>query len=399
MKTARSIPVLLGGSAAALSLIAAVPAMASPAGRHNTNSTVSISSILKSGDIVTGVRRTTNGNVILTGSALTGNGALTAPFLYRGRLTSAAAGATVSVLTPSLPDVTSATFYGPDTHTFNPTAIPRGQVRAVGSYQSSSAPAGVLNQGMIYLGPLTGRGGSWTSIDVPANGAHTVGHVRACPRARVNCFVMDTIAHSTMGDLVVGNYDLNPTVAGGLASGNGFIYNMARHQWTLLRLGRSLSSKSTLYGIWQNGGDRSPNYTLAGGSSARGTQRAFLMNYNERTGTFGRPKYFSYGNAPALFTHFDGITAMPGGFNLVAISSAQAASVAFIPVNARRGSFGRATWYPVRVARSPLCPGGCSIVTGNTVYRNHVMGLYVPTGSNATHSYLATFARWNGGRA
>ena len=48
------------------------------------------------------------------------------------------------------------------------------------------------------------------------------------------------------------------------------------------------------------------------------------MNYNERTGRFGTPKYYSYGNAPALVTHFDGITAVPGGFNLVAISSAQA---------------------------------------------------------------------------
>ena len=53
------------------------------------------------------------------------------------------------------------------------------------------------------------------SIDVPADGAHTVGHARACPEdAGRNCFVMDTIAHSTMGDLVVGNYDLNPTVRG-----------------------------------------------------------------------------------------------------------------------------------------------------------------------------------------
>ena len=123
-----------------------------------------------------------------------------------------------------------------------------------GAHQSLSAPAGVINQGMIYLGPVSGPGGSWTSIDVPADGTHTAGHVRACPPARVRCFVMDTIAHSTMGDLVVGNYDLNPSVRGGLASGNAFIYNMARHQWTLLRLGGTLSSQTTLYGIWQDAG-------------------------------------------------------------------------------------------------------------------------------------------------
>jgi len=388
MKTARCIPMLLGGAAAALLIMPAAPAMASLVGRNNTDSITSISSILKTGDIVTGVRGTTNGNVILTGSAATGSGTQTAPFLYQGRLTTAA-GAAVSVLRPSFPGVTSATFYGPDTHSFNPASIPIGQVRAVGSYQSSSAPAGVHNQGMIYLGPVSGSGGSWTSIDVPANGAHTVGHVRACPRTRVHCFVMDTIAHSTMGNLVVGNYDLNPTVRGGVISGNAFIYNMARHRWTLLALGGSLSSATTLYGIWQDGGERSARYTLAGGSSARGIQRAFLMNYNERTGAFGRPKYFSYGNAPALLTHFDGITAVRGGFNLVAISSAQWASMAFIPVKARGRSFGRAKWYPIHVTTSSLCSGGCSIVTGNTVFKNHVMGIYIRTGSTDVNTYLA----------
>ena len=304
----------------------------------------------------------------------TGSGAQTIPFLYRGRLTSAAAGAAVSELRPSFPGVTSATFYGPDTHFFNAT-IPSGQVRAVGSYQSSSAPAGVINQGMIYLGPVSGSGGSWTSMDVPAHGADTVGHVRACPKFQVKCFVMDTIPHSTMGDLVVGDYDLNPSVPGGVISANAFIYNIARHRWTLLDLGGSQASQTTLYGIWQDGGGKSPIYTLAGGSKASGAQRAFLMNYNERTQAFGKPKYFSYGNAPALVTHFEGITAAPGGFHLVAISSAQQASMAFVPANIRHGFFGAARWYPANVATSSLCPDGCSIVTGNTVYGNQVVSI------------------------
>jgi hypothetical protein len=399
MKTARYIPMLLGGTAAALLTATALPAAASPVGQQNNGSTGSIFSILKTGDIVTGVRGATNGNVVLTGSAITGVGSETAPFLYRGQLTTAATGAAVSTLTPALPGVLSATFYGPDTHSFNPSAIPTGEVRAVGSYQSSSAPAGVLNQGMIYLGPMSGSGGSWTSIAVPAHGAHTVGHVRACPRAQVNCFVMDTIAHSTMGDLVVGNYDLNPSVPGGLISANAFIYSLTTHQWTLLDLGGSLSSVTSVYGIWQNGGDHSPEYTLAGGSSARGTQRGFLMSYNEQTGVFGRPRYFSYGNAPTLFTHFEAITAVPGGFHVVAQSSAQAVSMAFIPASARLGSFGPATWYPVNVATSLPCSGGCSLTTGNTVYRNHVMGLYLTKGSTATHTYLAAVATSSGNRA
>jgi len=394
MKFTGHIPMLLSGAATAALLIAAAPAIASSASQQHANTTGSVSSILRAGDIVTGVRGAMNGNVVLTGTAATGSGTQGLPFLYRGRL-ARAAGAAVSMLSPRFPDVTTATFYGPDTSYFNPGAIPPGQVRAVGSYQSSSAPAGVRNQGMIYLGPVSGPGGTWTSIDVPADGAHTTGHVRACPRRRARCFVMDTIPHSTMGNLVVGNYDLSPGVHGGVATGNAFIYNMARHRWTLLDLGGSRSSKTTLYGIWQDGGPDSPNYTLAGGSSARdssarGPQRGFVMNYNERTGAFGKPKFFSYANAPAIVTHVEGITAVRGGFHLVVMSSAQDVSMAFIPVKGRHGSFGTPQWYPVNIPASSLCPSGCSVVTGNTVYQNHVMGLYIPNGSTVPHTYLAT---------
>ncbi len=397
MMNAKRMAALAGAAAAALSVMAATPALAGPAGRHGPGTAASYAAILRRGDIVTGVRQGTRQNVVLTGSQATGNGTQTGAFLYRGRLTAAASGAQVSVLTPRLPGVTTATFYGPDTHYFNPGSIPAGEVRAVGSYQSSAAPSGVFNQGMLYLGPMSGTGGSWRSIDVPAHGARTTGHARACPRDRRKCWVMDTIAHSTMGNLVVGNYDLNPTVRGGLASGNAFIYNIAKRRWTLLGLGGSMASKTTLYGIWQDGGDRSPRYTLAGGSaahgsSARGNHRAFLVNYNERTGRLGRPRFYNYGNHPAAVTHFEGITAVPGGFHVVAGSTAQPASMAFIPVT-RRGWFGRATWYPASVGKSPLCPGGCSVVTGNTVFRNHVMGLFIPAGSSTPNTYLATVAQ------
>jgi parallel beta-helix repeat protein len=330
------------------------------------------------------------------------HGTETAPFLFRGPFTSASKGAPVTTLDPRFPNVTTATFYGPDTHSFNPGTIPTGQVRAVGSYETSTPPPGVnhgvINIGMIYLGPVNGKdAGSWTSIHVPANGQNTVGHVRACPLTRPTCFVMDTIAHSTMGDLVVGNYDLNPG-PGDVASGNAFIYNMTTRRWTLLDLGGSLSSLTTLYGIWQDGGPRSRDYTLAGGSSAhgsssRGNQRAFVMNYNERTGRFGKPTYYTYGNAPAAVTHFDGITQVKGGFTAVAISSAQSSSMAFIPTTSGvRPSFGTATWYPIDVAASRLCSAGCSAVTGNTVYENSVAGVYVADGSGPA-TYLATVSR------
>src|SRR5215472_4283199 len=386
-KTALYAPLLLGGAMAAV-LAIALPATASPVTGHGAASAGPISAILKHGDIVTGVRGTTNGKVILTGSQANGDGTQnTKPFLYQGPLTGAAR--SVPALTPPFPGFETGTFYGPDTNSYNPDTIPAGQVRAVGSYRIFNDD--VLNHGMIYLGPVSGRDGSWTPIDVPADGSNTVGGVRACPPDQPGCFVMDTIAHSTMGDLVVGNYDLN---LGNGVSGNAFIYNMSTHQWTLLQLGGSLASGTTLYGIWQNGGPGSPDYTLAGGTSAhgsspRGNQRAFLMTYNEQTGAFGRPRFYNYGNTPQLFTHFDGITAVPGGFNLATISSAEKSSMAFVPVTGRPTHFGQATWYPIDVAASRLCsPDGCGMVTANTVYQNQVMGLYLRSGVPRT--YLAT---------
>ena len=170
---------MLLGAAAAAVLALAVPAMASPVSGHDATSTGSISPILGAGDIVTGVRGTTNGNVILTGSHANGRRPPnTMPFLYQGPLTSAAEDSGFHALTPPFAGFETGTFYGPDTSTYNPDTIPAGQVRAVGSYRT--AGNGVFNHGMIYLGPVSG-GGTWTTIDVPADGSNTVGGVRACP--------------------------------------------------------------------------------------------------------------------------------------------------------------------------------------------------------------------------
>jgi hypothetical protein len=395
MRMTRAIEFLSGTVAAVLALggtpAVATPALASTAGPEGPGRAAAtapgtgastIAPILRGGDIVTGVRGSGGGRVVLTGSVISGGS--TRPFLWRGQL-SRAAGAAVTALRPAFRGVTSATFYGPDTHLFNPLAIRRGDVRAVGSYVSSAAPRGVHDQGMIYTGPVGGRGGHWTSITVPADGRRVTGHVRACPPRRRACRVMDTIPHSTMGDLVVGNYDLNPG-RGDVISGNAFIYNLTTRRWTLLRMHGSLSTKTTLYGVWQDGGPGSPRYTLAGGSSARGGQRGFLIGYNAQTGAFGQPAFFSASSSRPAVTHFEGITGVPGGFHLVGLASGTGPFLAAIPV-LRHGRFGRPRWYPVPVAGSPLCP--CQLVTGNTVWRNRIMGLYVPGSSPAPHTYLA----------
>ena len=371
-----------------------VPPITSALGGSGTRVT-GVSSQLLTGDVVTGVRGESAQKAVLTGGVNEGTGLNPViPFLVEAPLTRQTAGAAVSTFVPPFSGYKEGLFYGPDTHAFNPSSIPSGEVRAVGSYETSSK-AGVLNQGMVYLGPVSGSGGTWSTIDVPADGKHVVGHTKACRVSGSNCFVMDTIPHSTMGDLVVGDYDLNVGGAHRAVSANAFIYNLRTHRWTLLKLGGSASNGTTLYGIWQNGGERSPNYTLAGGTSVRQhpkvLQRAFLMNYNERTGTFGARRYFSYRNKPTLLTHFEGITGVPGGFNVVAQTANDQVGMGFIAVN-RHGTFGSARWFAVGVRASSLCAGGCSFVTGNTVYRNQVMGIYIPDATNIPNTYLETFS-------
>jgi hypothetical protein len=387
-------PPFMGVIGVIVAVLLVVPQMTSALGGSGTRVT-GVSSQLLTGDVVTGVRGESGQKAVLTGGVNEGTGLNPViPFLVEAPLTGRIAGAAVSTFTPPFSGYKEGLFYGPDTHAFNPSSIPSGEVRAVGSYETSSK-AGVLNQGMVYLGPVRGSGGTWSTIDVPADGKNVVGHTKACRVPGSNCFVMDTIPHSTMGDLVGGDYDLNLGGAHRAVSANAFIYNMRTHRWTLLKLGGSTSSGTTLYGIWQNGGERSPNYTLAGGTSVRQhpkvLQRAFLMNYNERTGAFGARRYFSYRNKPTLLTHFEGITGVPGGFNVVAQTANDQEGLGFIGVD-RHGAFGPARWFAVGVRTSSLCAGGCSFVTGNTVYRNQVMGIYIPTATKIPSSYLETFS-------
>ena len=186
------------------------------------------------------------------------------------------------ILTPTFAGqtVTTATFYGPDTAIFTP-SIGLGNVRAVGSYQYAESPSGVINHGMIYQGPVDGTGGTWTQIDVPSNGVNVVGGIV------IGATVEDTILHSTMGDLVVGNYDL--VRAARSASANGFIYNIATQQYTLLNINGSYDNLTSVYGIWENGVG-STSYTIAGGTKdGDGLNVAFLQNYNSSTRRVLRP--------------------------------------------------------------------------------------------------------------
>ena len=325
----------------------------------SVKSSAQISQIFPDGYSVTGVRASdASGNMIIAG------GTGTSPFFYSGPLPSSTnPGNTytsnlVPIINGSAITGTS-TFYGPNTPYYN-SSIGAGNVLAVGSYKETLSST--YQNGMMYLGPITGSTSSsnWTSIKVTESVAGQA--------------VGDTIPHSTMGNLVVGNY--NTAVP---SSGQGFIYNISAQSYKKLSFGDVTSA----FGIWQNGGSTSSlytivgGYTLLGGDSQIGSkgQLGYIVNYNASTDAFSNFTELSLNNDRSIFTHVEGIAAYQDGFSLATMSVKDgllSAAYAFVPVTA--GGFGTASWDVINNNLS-----GTS-TTGDTVIDRSVMGLYTTTG-------------------
>lgn len=320
------------------------------------DSSVTYNDIFAANCFVTGIRQDAGDGqpVVISGNYPTGSGGKPQALLYRGPLyPSDTAG--YAYLTPNFSGqtVTTSTFYGPNTPRFNPD-IGAGNVRAVGSYKYSG---GNGDHGLMYQGALDGSG-SWTEINVPDS--------------MTSGTVANTIAHSTMGDLVVGNYDLVDQPA----SANAFIYNIKTGAYSVLAIG----PLTTAYGIWQNGGAGSSSYTIAGGyKSGRGINQGYLLNYDASSGAVTHLTDFSYNDDPAIVTHFEGITGIDGGYTLAATTDSGAAFAMI--VRDADGSFGSAKWLLVAYPGSKVC-------TANSILENNLIGIYKPE-SGGVQSYVA----------
>ncbi|MBB6249785.1 hypothetical protein [Nitrospirillum iridis] len=318
-------------------------------------SKVTYSDIFAADYSVTGIRQDDGDGrpVVITGSYQSASGQPQG-LLYRGPLSPTDADGYI-FLAPTFPGqtVTTSVFYGPNTPLFDP-GIGKGNVRVVGSYKYSQGGKG--DHGLIYQGALDGSG-TWTQIDVPSDLAGGT--------------VANTIPHSTMGDLVVGDYDL----AGQAGSANAFIYNVRTGTFQLLDIG----PLATAYGIWQNGDGAA--YTIAGGyKSGHGANQGVLLDYDAATGAITRVTGFSYNNDPGIVTHFEGITGVPDGYALAATTDAGAA---FAKVaRAPDGSFGPAEWL---ATTNPATVGIC---TANSILENNLIGIYQPA-TGGIQSYVA----------
>jgi hypothetical protein len=338
------------------------------------------------GVVVTGIRAEGPAKVLITASYTSGG--TTRGGLYQGTLQSvlSAPASKWTFLTPVFPGqtVTSSTFYGPNTDFFNPT-LGCMNIRAVGSYKYTTGASGPgLDHGMMYQGPITS--GHWTQLD-------------ATSLVLTGESLLNTICHSTMGDLVVGNYDTS------LATGKAFVFNVKTGKW--VNFNPTGSKSVTAYGIWQNGGGASHSYTIAGGFSdvnSDGLDEGYIVDYNSVSGTLTNLKKLNYQNKPisSLISHFDGITGTDDGYNLTGDyvtvqpllpgvispnanpSPAEAGFFASVK-RLKNGSIGEPVWKEIAfTSRSGMV---ATVTSGNTVVGNNVLGIYVDGSSS---SYLAT---------
>jgi len=345
---------------------------------ENSHADVVYSTILNFNNSVTGVRGITtnsaNPDVIYTGSYVT-NGSVFG-LLYQGTLQGTGTSYTSIQPTPLLGsgNLSGSLFYGPNTPVFD-AIVGSSNIMAVGTFQTNGS---LKNSGMLFQGNLSTGVGTWTAI----NAVYT--NSTGSP-------VFDTIPHSVMGNLVVGDYDFSP---GYLGEANAFVYNTTSSNYTAFSFNAAGSSNdfTTAYGIWQEGGSNSTSYVIVGGSQHTtngGINEGYLVRYTSTNSSFSDMTYYVIAGVPTnLLTHFEGITAVVGGYNVVATSettngTSQGAYYGFIGTNSDGTFSTNVDWIPINFP-------GSTTTTGNTVYGSNAMGIYLMPGVSGEQSYLAS---------
>jgi hypothetical protein len=273
--------------------------------------------------------------------------------LYQGPLKGG--GTWLQLAYPSSPGVTvtSTALYGPDNN--GP-----GSVVLVGNYttaeQGDDVPIGLL-----YLGPPDGSG-TWSTITPPGAAV--------------------TIAHSSNGGVVVGNYDTLKVVP----TGKAFIYDIS--SGTFYDLVKPGAVSITAYGIWYNGGT---SYTITGGYTDPAGSAGYLVDWDSSTHTASNWTSYSDPNQAGganLLTHFEGITTDgAGGYNLASdqvdadSGVLTAAAIANVPRESS-GVFGPATWRHIAYPKS-------SLTSANSVYQNSIIGIY-QLGTDVSSGFVST---------
>lgn len=285
-------------------------------------------------------------------------------FLYQGPVTGG--GVCNKFNYPSTPGntVTSTSLYGPDNGGY-------GNVVVVGSYTNlESGP--IAQQGLLYIGA--------------ADGSTISGYKTLYPASLVGSgdSIINTLGHSTMGGIAVGNYDTR------LLTGQTFIYNINTDTYYPLYKPGAEGVSITAYGIWYNGGT---SYTITGGYSdvlSGGINIGFITDWDSTTQQVSNFTTLNYNNLPGseVAVHFEGITSDDkGGYNLAGDwnypNQQTTPTLAHITRNAD-GSFAAPTWSPYSYYP------GASWTSANTIYKNYILGLYQAGTPTTNYGYVAT---------
>ena len=191
----------------------------------------------------------------------------------------------------------------------------------------------------------------------------------------------NTIPHSTFDGLVVGNWDVlataNPDFQTYPLAGNAFIYNISTATFTTNDKPGAIST--TAYGIYDN--------MIAGGyadtpAAPGGVQPEHGYIYDMTTQV-----WTTYDHPGAIITHFDGITAgnSPGAYTLIGdwLGASE-------PANAPLHAFILQVKDGVALNWTDFDIAGSAVTSGNSVYQNTAVGVFLTDPSTGTNGYVAT---------
>ena len=261
------------------------------------------------------------------------------------------------------------------TSLYGPDVLANGNVRAVGNVSTqslgSSGPTGpVTVSAVLYEGTLSGVG-AWTILEPSAKAFNSPEH--------------PSIAHSTMGGLLVGNYaalDENANVRS-----NGFVYDIAKNNYSDI-VATPTQLSLTAYGIWDNGDG---TFTICGGyvDKPEHLGLGYLLNWVPANVT---PETnlleFVYDNADPTVTetHFNGISGGKKGYKLTGDAVTPSGVKAFSTYIKRVCSTGQLNpkpkWNDVKFP--------CSLTTsGNSIDGDIVIGVYNKVLAGQVSGYLS----------
>lgn len=226
-----------------------------------------------------------------------------------------------------------------NTNLYGPSLNSRNEnIKVVGNYTTKEGDSKLY--GCLYQGSLNGKG-KWLTLTPPGS--------------------VETIVHSTMGDLAVGNY-----LVDGDKNSKAFIYNIKKD--TYLEITKPGSKSITSYGIWQNNKN---HYTIAGGYSERketGDHLAYICDYNSQSKEFSNWQSYNHNNQKGRITHFEGISAYEKGYSLPSdsvVNDKEVASIAYIR-RKKDGTFSsKCKWEDVSVPNRNIC--SANSIAGSTL--------------------------------